>query len=146
MRFVLKTRVNRPMQKTFAAFDRRLFEYLMPPGAKLIRFDGSNEGDIVHLRLPIAGEWMSRITASYQGKEMAYFVDEGAKLPLGIRDWRHRHIVREDGAGSIIEDDIEFSSGRRVLDWLMYPMLYLAFAPRRRRYQAYFNRTDPSAA
>lgn len=131
------------MEETFAGFDRRLFEYLLPPGAKLIRFDGSNEGDIVHLSLPIVGEWISRITASHRDERHCYFVDEGVKLPIGLRDWRHKHIVREDGAGAgaTIIDDIHFSSGNGILDRLMYPLMYIAFAPRKRRYKTYFARS-----
>jgi len=146
MQLVLTTQVNQSMEETFAGFDRRLFEYLLPPGAKLIRFDGSNEGDIVHLRLPIAGEWISRITASHRDERHCYFIDEGVKLPIGLKDWRHKHVVRKDGAGAAIVDDIHFSSGNAILDRLLYPVMYMAFAPRKRRYRTFFAQSDGAPA
>ncbi len=138
MRLLLKTKVTGSMATVFAGFDRSLFEYLLPPGAKLIRFDGSEEGDIVHLRLPVAGEWVSRITASHQDDEHAYFIDEGVQLPIGLKVWRHQHTVYRDGASSIVEDDIQYFSGNQLYDAILYPILYLAFAARRPRYRTYF--------
>jgi ligand-binding SRPBCC domain-containing protein len=144
-RLVLRTAVDGDMEQVFAGFDRSLFEFLLPPGAKLIRFDGSDTGDLVQLRLPIAGEWISRITASYRDDQQAYFIDEGVKLPIGLRDWTHKHTVYRGAHGSVIEDDIAFSSGNPVLDWLLYPVMYMAFAPRRNRYRAYFAKARRAA-
>lgn len=139
MRVVLKTEVDQSMEKVFRAFDQKLFSYLLPPGAKLLRFDGSKKGDIVQLKLPLAGEWISKITEDYESENKCYFIDQGVKLPFPIKKWTHQHIIHKaENNRSIIEDNMEYSSGFKLLDVLIYPFLYAAFAPRKKQYKSYF--------
>ena len=140
MELKLLSRVDGDYESVFEAFDQQLFEYLLPPNAKLIRFDGSKVGDIVHLAFtaPIKTEWVSEITAVHHGEGERFFIDEGRKLPFGLKSWRHKHIVREEEGTTIIEDQIQYSSGLLLLDWLMYPVLFAAFYPRKRQYGTYF--------
>ena len=138
MRVILKSRVKGEMTKVFAAFDKKLFSYLLPPGAKLLRFDGSKKGDVVHLKLPGAGEWVSNIIYHEEGEKSCHFVDVGAKIPWPIKSWKHKHYVHADGDYSIIEDNMEFSSGLKPLDYLLFPLMYFAFLPRVRQYKSYF--------
>lgn len=129
------------MEKVFNSFDKNLFSYLLPPGATIKRFDGSRPGDIVHLQFsfPLKAEWISEITQEYIGDNICYFIDYGVRLPFGIKHWRHVHYVHRDTEeASIIEDDMEFRTSNFILDFLMYPFLYLAFLPRKRQYQKYF--------
>ena len=62
MNITLKTKVSRDLKVVYNRFDHDLFKYLLPPGAQLIEFGGSKKGDFVHLKLPVAGEWISEIT------------------------------------------------------------------------------------
>ena len=62
MRIVLQSKVNRDLTEVYDRFDQDLFAYLLPTGAQLIEYGGSKKGNIVHLKLPIAGEWISEIT------------------------------------------------------------------------------------
>lgn len=124
----------------FAAFDEKLFTYLLPPGAKLIRFDGSKKGDVVHLQLPGVGEWISNIIYHEEGDTSCHFVDVGVKLPKPIKNWKHKHYVHADGEYSIIEDNMEFSSGLKLLDFALFPFMYMAFLPRIRQYKRYFKK------
>lgn len=138
MRIILKTKVKGEFLEVFSAFNRQLFEYLLPPGAKVIRFDGSLKGNIVHLSFPLGMEWISEITEEHKSGELCYFIDEGRKVPMGISSWIHKHAVYKSGNNSIIEDNIQFSTGVKILDLLYYPMLYLAFSPRKSLYKKYF--------
>jgi len=138
MRIVLKSTVDCPINKVDEHFNEELFRYLLPPGAKLIEYGGSETGDVVHLRLPLAGTWKSKITDHGRNDKSIYFVDEGSKLPFPLKWWKHKHILHEEGSLTIIEDNIEFSTGFTITDAIVYPFLYLAFAPRIKQYKKYF--------
>ncbi|MEZ4771763.1 MAG: hypothetical protein R3D00_01190 [Bacteroidia bacterium] len=146
MRILLKTPVSGHFRDVFGRFDRKLFEALKPPGIHLeiVQFDGSQTGNTVHLKLTILGllkqEWISKITEDSIGSDSAWFVDEGEKLPGFLRYWRHRHLVTQHGVNnSIITDDITFRTPFFLLDYIMYPVLYLQFAMRGPLYKKFFN-------
>lgn len=141
MRIILKTNVQENFRTVFQSFDLVLFKFLLPPGAELIRFDGSKKGDMVHLKFnfPFKGEWISVITENRETEDESYFIDRGEKLPLGIRTWLHKHIVEENGKFSTIIDDIKYSTGNVLLDLLYFLPLYFAFFPRKFLYKKYFN-------
>ncbi len=141
MQIKLYSSVEQEWERVYNAFDRRLFEFLLPPGARLLRFDGSRAGDIVHLAFPFGMEWKSKITFDHKESDHGMFIDEGVILPAGLSDWHHEHHVFKEGDGSRIEDRITFSTGNRILDILYYPFLYLSFLPRVRQYKKYFQKT-----
>ena len=86
MRIKLKSTVACDLETVHRKFDGELFNYLLPPGAKLIHFGGSTKGDIVHLKLPVAGEWISEITENGKSENSYYFIDEGKKLTLSSKN------------------------------------------------------------
>lgn len=145
MKIHLKSTVEGTMQQVFHAFDESLFRYLLPPGAKLIRFDGSASGDIVHLKLPPGVEWISEITESSEKDDHCYFIDRGVRLPWPLTFWKHTHHVFREGEGSRIEDEMEFRTSIRLLDLLIYPVLYLSFLPRVSQYKKYFREKNSNA-
>ena len=64
---ILKTHVRQPLTSVWAGFDRHLFDRLSPPfpPVTVVRFDGCQRGDLVHLRLHFflfRQDWISRIT------------------------------------------------------------------------------------
>lgn len=140
MRMHLKSTVPGDFQDVFLQFDEKLFRYLLPPNAELINFEGSKRGDKVHLKFgfPFYSEWISEIVEEASQANQNYFIDEGRKLPFGLKTWRHRHIVRKSDAGTEIIDEMNYSTGNSVLDILFYPFLFLAFAPRIVQYKKYF--------
>lgn len=142
MRIVLKSKVDCPLKKVHENFDEELFKYLLPPGAKLMHYGGSKTGDIVHLKLPLAGTWKSEITDHGELEGEFYFVDEGVKLPFPLKRWKHRHILQKNGEQTIVVDNMEFSTGFIISDALVYPFLYMAFAPRKRQYKKYFSKVN----
>jgi len=140
MNITLRSKVQGELTEIYKQFDERLFEYLLPPGAKLIAFGGSRQGDIVHLKLPLAGEWISEITEDGATEDMCYFIDEGRTLPFPLKKWRHKHVLQRVGLNTIIEDNINFSTGSTMTNLLFYPILYLSFLPRVWQYKRYFTR------
>lgn len=128
----------REMNVVNSMFDEVLFQYLLPPGAELIEFGGSKKGDIVHLRLPLAGEWISEITEDAQSENLIYFIDEGRQLPFPLKKWKHRHVLHRDQGHTIVEDDMSYSTGNVLLDLLFYPVLLFSFLPRIWQYKSYF--------
>jgi ligand-binding SRPBCC domain-containing protein len=143
MRILLKSRVSGNYLEVGKSFDRNLFEFLLPPGAKVQRFDGSRKGDIVHLAFtfPFKAEWVSEIIEDNITDRECFFIDKGTKLPFGIRSWIHKHRIVKDDNHSIIEDDIEFSTGNRLLDLVYYPGLLISFLPRKWQYRKYFTKS-----
>jgi ligand-binding SRPBCC domain-containing protein len=121
-------------------FDADLFKYLLPPGAQLIAFGGSLKGDIVHLKLPLVGEWVSEITEDSQSEDYCYFIDEGRTLPFPLKTWTHKHSIYRSGKGTTIEDHMTFATGNRILDLFFYPVLLLSFLPRVWQYKTYFKK------
>ena len=143
MRIYITTAVPQPYREVAQKFDQSLFEALSPPfpRARLLRYDGNRPGDEVHVRLHFGffrQTWHSLITDAGAQAGLVYFVDEGRKLPFFLRHWRHRHEIRQHGTGSLIVDDISFRSPIRLLDYLLYPLMYLQFAYRKPVYRRRF--------
>lgn len=138
MNITLRSKVIGDLTVVYNQFDHNLFRYLLPPGAQLIEFGGSKKGDIVHLKLPLAGEWISEITENGMSEDICYFIDEGRTLPFPLKEWKHKHILHGAGKSTIIEDNMSFSTGNIITDILFYPVLLLSFLPRLWQYKSYF--------
>lgn len=130
MNITLRSKVIGDLEVITNRFDADLLRYLLPPGAQLIEFGGSKKGDIVHLKLPLGGEWISEITEHKVLENMSSFIDEGRKLPFPLKKWKHKHILHRSGKNTIIEDNMTFSTGCIITDMLFYPVLLAAFLPR----------------
>lgn len=144
MKIRLETIVNIPFAKVAGNFDRRLFEYLLPPKAvaRLVRYDGSRPGNLVHIRfgLPYGADWISEIAGRNENDTLLEFVDVGKVLPFGLKKWRHQHLVMKiDDKTTRIVDDMQFSTCCKLFDWLVYPVLFLAFYPRKKQYKLYYH-------
>ena len=140
MNITLKSKVEGKLTEIHHRFDADLFRYLLPPGAQLIEFGGSKTGNIVHLKLPLAGEWISEITEDGKTNDSAYFIDEGRTLPFPLKKWKHKHILYRSGIHTILEDNMSFSTGTIITDILFYPILLVAFLPRVWQYKSYFKK------
>jgi ligand-binding SRPBCC domain-containing protein len=146
MHFQIQTPVSGTPRTVFHRFDRQLFLRLAPPGVRLLlhQFDEPLAvGGVVHLEVKFFGllrqEWYNRITALETGDQLCSFVDEGERLPWPLRRWRHHHIIRQGAHGTEIVDDITYHSANRVLDYLLFPFVYLQFWYRRPVYRKYFS-------
>lgn len=143
MKIVLRTKVEQDYQTVYKRFDRDLFLALKPPlmPLKLLRFDGSRKGDQVHIQLgagTLSARWDALIVADEQNDTECYFVDEGIRLPFFLKKWKHKHRIQKDGSTSIIIDDIFYQTPNFLLDYIMYPIMYLQFYMRKPVYKRYF--------
>lgn len=143
MNIKFETEIKGNYKEVIKRFDLKLFEALKPKHAKMeiVEFTGSNKGDRVHIRFvsPVKMEWISVITEDEINEEEAYFTDEGKQLPFPLTYWKHKHIVRKISEDrSLIIDDISFKAGNKLMSMMMYPAIYLGFAPREKIYQSYF--------
>lgn len=141
MNLKFATPVKKDLQTVKSSFNRELFEYLAPPfpPATVERFDGCKKGDEVHLKM-VVGTWVSVITEDQEIPGAWWFVDEGKVLPWPLKFWRHVHLVEQTPEGSLIIDDIEVRTSSKLLDKMIYPVLWKIFSLRPERYQSFFSR------
>jgi ligand-binding SRPBCC domain-containing protein len=145
VKIIVKTHVESSLDKVREGFTQDLFLSLNPPfpPVKLLGFGGCKKGDQVSLELNFIffkQQWISDIVEDSYSKNEWSFVDVGVKLPFFLSQWKHHHIVRANGQGATIIDDIEFSSGSVLTNLLLYPALYLQFIYRKPIYQKIFKR------
>jgi len=144
MNIIIRTLVTADFEQVHTAFDERLFKALAPPllPVKLVRFDGSKKGDEVHLKFPMKMEWISLITDNQLDKNRMSFIDEGIKLPFPLTFWKHEHIVLRKSNQTEIVDNINYHTSYKILDWLVYPLLYIQFLYRKPVYKKYFHKKN----
>ncbi|MEP1034229.1 hypothetical protein [Ekhidna sp.] len=143
MRIIIKTRVNASIEKVKDGFTKDLFLKVNPPfpPVRLVQFDGCEAGDKVVLELNFIlfkQYWASDIIEDYTSDIQWYFIDIGKKLPFFLKSWRHVHEVKSVKSGSLIRDDITFSTGLILTDLIMYPLLLLQFLYRKPIYKRIF--------
>jgi len=108
---------------------------------KLLQFDGCKKGDKVALELNFLlfkQHWISDIIEDQETDESWYFIDLGTQLPFFLSRWKHHHGVETSVPGSIIIDNIDFSTGYILTDLFMYPLLYFQFLYRKPIYRKHF--------
>lgn len=145
MHILIQSPVAMNPQEVMAGFNQDLFLSLNPPFPPVLlkRFDGSKKGDVVILELNFIffkQEWESHITADGSSEEEIFFIDEGVRLPFFLKKWKHRHLIRKTSDGSSIVDDIYYHSPFWLLDYLLYPVLYLQFLYRKPIYRRFFKK------
>ncbi len=144
MHLKLKTKVNQDFLSVKEGFNEKLFLSLNPPfpPVQLKEFGGCRKGDKVHLELNFIffkQDWISEITFDNTSDSIFEFVDEGTKLPFFLKYWKHHHIVKKTKKNqSFIIDDINFKSPFIIMDFLLYPVLWLQFAYRKPIYKKLF--------
>ena len=142
MNIKISTRVNQNYKSVFAGFTEELFLKLAPPFPpfKLLRFDGCKTNDEVHIRLWNFGwtDWIALITDDFEHSNQIGFVDEGKVLPSFLKSWKHQHIIQDLDQGSEIIDNIQYTCPNRLLEYLIYPFLYLQFIYRKPVYRNVF--------
>lgn len=134
------------MEQVFAGFTEELFKALKPPGMslELLRFDGCDKGDEVHLKVgvwPLKEMWISKIIDQKKTKDAIYFVDEGSTLPMFFKTWKHTHWVKvNEKGGAIIVDEIDYTCKVPGMEYLLYPMMRWMFGIRTPIYQRFFKK------
>lgn len=137
------TVIKAPFDKAHSGFNRDLFEFLLPPFkmAEVNKYEGQNPGDIIDLRfrIPFIGSWSVIIKEKWLSHREYGFIDRGLRVPFGISYWQHIHrVVARTPDSSFIIDDIEYETQWKLLDYLLYIPLFLAFFPRKSQYKKYY--------
>lgn len=144
MHFQIITSVEDDFKSVFGKFDKDLFLKIRPPliGLKVNRFDGCLENDEVHLELTIFGTkqiWISRVTEFRETDDEIAFTDQGIRLPRFLSFWNHRHRIVRGQPGCLIIDQVTYKTPFWLLDYLLFPVLYLQFRLRKPRYRSHFS-------
>jgi len=146
LNFKIESKIYHPFELVSQNFSKDLFEALAPvfPPSQLESFDGDRVGGLVKIRLGIGALsklWVSEITSRTEHADKVEFVDEGRQLPPPLSKWLHRHVIRREADGTtLIIDDISFSSGSKILDYMIYPALFAMFSLRTPAYKKYYDR------
>ncbi|WP_234733624.1 SRPBCC family protein [Tellurirhabdus bombi] len=144
MKLVVRTQVEQPLPQVWAGFDQRLFDQLNPPfpPVRVVRFDGSQKGNVVHIELNFLffrQDWISLITDQQETDKEIFFIDTGNKLPFFLSFWQHKHRLLRQGHQTIIADEVTYKTpGGWLMDWLFYPILWAQFVYRKPIYKRYF--------
>lgn len=148
MNILIKTTVGQDYKTVFGKFNEDLFLALKPPFLPLTlrQFDGSMKGDEVKITLGagfLSQDWDALIVEQVENANEIYFIDKGIKLPFFLKTWRHKHrILKLDNGKSEIIDDIHFTTPLgKVMDIVMYPIMYIQFWMRKPVYKKYFANT-----
>lgn len=140
----IQTAVSASPAQVWEGFTESLFLKLSPPfpPVRLLRYDGNTPPDEVHIELNFLvfrQVWVSVITDQQQSPAEYFFVDEGKKLPFFLSRWRHKHRIVAQPKGSLIIDEIEFSTPTLLTNFIFYPILYAQFLYRKPIYRNIFS-------
>ncbi len=138
----IRCEVAVPFDQVIAGFNRHLLEALSPPLMKLRihRYDGQSVGDRFSMQLGpelLHMRWEGLVSAAGRTPGTFWFEDVGVQLPFPLKRWKHKHLVRKSGTGTVIIDIVSFSTGNSILDVLCYPFLKGMFLARISKYQQY---------
>ena len=128
--FQQSCRVSASLAYVRDQFDKTLLAKLAPPFpiARIIQFDGCKEKDQVSIELDFLiykTRWDSVITSEHSDATSFVFVDEGTKVPFGIKQWKHEHRMESISENeSVVIDKIHFQTNYKLLDWLLFPLLW----------------------
>ena len=145
MTITISTKVEQHIEKVWQGFDETLFRKLSPPfpPVRIVHFLGCKKGDEVYLELNFVltrQYWKSLIIEQKESDEEIYFIDKGTELPFFLSFWQHKHRILKNGSGSIIRDEIEFSTPTILTNYFFYPLLYLQFLYRKPVYKKVFKK------
>ena len=136
MKFTVSTKILLEPRQALEKFDAPLFTALAPPFPKvrLVRFSESAV-EIALDFLVYKTVWASKVFPAQFEENQAFFVDEGVRLPPPLKFWRHTHRLVARPGGALLRDEIEFSTGYRPLDLLVFPFLWAMMAYRKPIYR-----------
>jgi ligand-binding SRPBCC domain-containing protein len=149
VRFVLRTTVAQPPAAVFPVFGEAAFVETLAPrfmGLRVKRI-GLSLGDEIEVRftrLGPRGPWVSRIVDLQREQGSIWFTDQSIELPFPFSAFRHHHGFEATGGGTTLVDDVTFSVRPWVIAPLVYVVLRLSFAGRRRVYLRRFGTPQKS--
>tara|TARA_Y100000994_G_C15588943_1_gene399761 strand:+ start:190 stop:630 length:441 start_codon:yes stop_codon:yes gene_type:complete len=133
---------NQPTDKVINAFHNIKFVkflMLLQP-IRIINWDGIENKQKAAFYLWFFGWRKFEVEHSNYKKSnnQLSFIDQGLKLPLGIKTWHHEHIVKTHNKGTLIIDKLKFSHSQQLTGFLIYPLLVFPIFIRHILYKIYF--------
>jgi len=63
-----------------------------------------------------------------------------SSYPFFLRSWRHEHRLEQQKDHTVLIDAIEYHAPIRLLEWILWPILWWQFRYRQPVYRRYFNK------
>ena len=145
MRFVVRTSVAIGPDTVFPVFGQKAFVESLAPrlmGLEVVRI-GLQLGDEIEVQfrgLGPRGPWVSRIESLDRGPDGIWFVDRSIQLPWPFALFKHRHGFVRQGTGTMLVDDVTFTTAPAILVIAVGPALRWSFGLRRAVYRRRFGR------
>ena len=116
----------------------RFLTYLQP--INIIEWSGIENGKMAYFKLWFFG-WKNfkvKHESYMKSNNELFFIDRGVELPLGVKYWKHKHIIKKNGEGVIIQDLVSFSHANIFMEYLLFPILMFPIIIRKLFYKIYF--------
>jgi ligand-binding SRPBCC domain-containing protein len=143
--YSISTPIQAPISHVKDLFTADLLLRLSPPFPRvsLQRFDGCKKNDNVILVINLLFTkvtWSSLITEDALTTDEWYFIDQGVKMPFGLRYWQHKHRVKKiNDVSCEIIDEISFDTRDEFLNYLLFPFLWGMIFYRKPFYKKYLS-------
>ena len=133
---------NITFEKVSSAFHSiKIVEFLTKfQPVQIIEWSGIENGKMAHFKLWFFG-WKNfkvKHESYMKSNNELFFIDRGIELPLGVKYWKHKHIIKRNGEGVIIQDLVSFSHANIFMEYLLFPILMFPIIIRKLFYKIYF--------
>tara|TARA_B110000116_G_scaffold265092_1_gene273761 strand:+ start:5153 stop:5590 length:438 start_codon:yes stop_codon:yes gene_type:complete len=118
----------------------KFLTYLQP--IKIIDWDGIQNGKLAFFKLWFLGWKSFKVKHSnYKNRPDEFsFIDKGIELPLGLKFWGHKHIVKKNEKDISIIDSLNIEHSNRLIGYIIFPILIFPIFIRIFLYKIYFNK------
>ena len=121
--------------------DRKFVDFLtaLQP-VRILNWDGIESGKVASFSFWFFG-WriMNVVHEGYKAEDTYLcFIDKGIKLPFGLDNWNHQHVVEIQGDNVIIIDNVRMHSESRIKLFFIYPIMIFPILIRKITYKIWF--------
>lgn len=113
------------------------------PPFKITRFDGEKIGDLVHVELNFflfKEKWEYEIKDHTLNDKEWKFVDQSIKHPFFFNYWSHQFRMENLEGEIVISDIVNYNTPFFLLDYFLFPGLYLFFNYRKSIYKKMYGK------
>ena len=143
MKYSQKVNIRRTdFKKVVEAFSDisfvKFLTYLQP--IRIIDWSGIDNSQLAFFKLWFFG-WKNFKVKHFDYKTSSNelsFIDKGVELPLGIKTWNHKHIVRRNKKVTTIIDILDIEHTNIAIGYILFPVLVFPILIRKFLYKMYF--------
>ena len=141
MEIKFKHKVSVPYDEAKKAFvDRngKLLKFLMPLGVKLVHHKGVRRGAITSVK--IFGRKVTFKVVTYSTSKTKTTFNDILKEGnfYGIKFWSHRHFIEKSNDGTVIRDELNFTTKNKLYDSFLWLLLFDMFIWRSIKTKVFF--------